>query len=135
MSGPFLKFNLDALTMAIRNSLSPHTWSYYSAAWNRWLVFCRTFNFHCFQHSEGAILSILCILMHDHLSHSHIIKMLAGAYFFFKIHKLPPLNVFFSIKKASKGYRKSTYAPDKGRPISVEMLKQLCLSSCQVSHN
>lgn len=80
-------------------------------------------------------MSFLCILMHNHLSHSHITKILAGISFFFKLHSLPPLNVFFSVKQALKGYRKSTFVPEKRKPISIEMLKQLCLSTGQVCHD
>lgn len=73
--------------------------------------------------------------MQDHLSHSQIAKVLAGISFFFKLHNLPPLNVFFSVKQALKGYKKITYAPDKRRPISINMLRHLCLSTRLVCHN
>lgn len=119
----------------IRNSFSPHTWLDYLVAWNRWLSFYRSFDFHCYQHSKGAVLSFLCILMHNHRSHSHITMILVGISDFFKLHSLPPLNVLFSDKQAVEGYRKSTFSPDKRRPISIEMLKQLCLSTGQVCHN
>ena len=129
MSSSSVGPDIAKLSAVIQHSVSPHTWSDYSAAWNRWLVFCRSLDFDCYQHSEGAVLSFLCILMHDNLSHGHISKILAGVSFFFKLHNLPPLNVFFSVKQALKGYRKSTFVQDKRRPVSFELLRRICVST------
>lgn len=120
----FLKVGL-----AIGNSLAPSTWVEYKAAWNSWCAYLDTIGQASTLISEHLLLSFLERLMLQGYSYSHILKQLAGISFFAKLLGFPSCMSFFSVKQVLKGYRKSSVTPDSRLPISVDILKKLCIST------
>lgn len=76
--------------------------------------------------SEHTVLAFLCSLMQQNLSHSQVVKTLAGISFFFKLRQFPACSSYFSIRQALKGYRKACFVADDRRPTSIGFLKKLC---------
>lgn len=112
--------------------MAPKTWSEYSVAWRRWLLFTDEIGVSGFSPTEQSVLAFLCSLMQQKSSFNHINKSLAGISFFFKMHNLPACNSFFSVRQFLKGYRRLTFTPDTRRPISIELLRDICLATNRV---
>lgn len=122
-------YNLVPIAEAIRQSIAPKTWTDYSVAWRKWLLFLEELGFADIVTEEQVVLAFVCSLMQQNASFNHINKTLAGISFFLKLQNKPAINVFFSVRQALKGYRKLTFTPDDRRPISLSTLKRICLST------
>lgn len=112
---------------AIQGSVAPKTWIEYSIAWKKWLLFTEELGFFGSSPTEHTIWAFLCSLMQKNRSFNHINKSLAGISFFLKLHNQPGCKSFFSVRQALKGYRRRTFIPDMRRPISLDLLRNICL--------
>lgn len=60
MPGVPLGFHLEIITDYIKKSVANDKWAEYSAAWNKWVIFARDFNFRFDSPSEQVILAFIC---------------------------------------------------------------------------
>ncbi|XP_069823144.1 uncharacterized protein [Dendropsophus ebraccatus] len=117
--------DLGVTAQLIRSAVAPRTWAAYSAAWSQWKVFCLSLQEHYLQHDVWLTLAFVNMLISKHLSHSAIVKMLAGVSFFLKLFGFSSVSGFFIVKQVLKGYKKGRVSPDARRPITVDLLLKL----------
>lgn len=127
MSGTSLGLDMTIVSKAIQSSLAANTWTGYSVAWEKWLHFNMMYGFDPISQSEHTVLAFLCSLMQQNLSHSQVVKTLAGISFFFKLRKFPACSSYFSIRQALQESKKACFVADDRRPISIRLLKKILL--------
>lgn len=98
----------------------------------KWEMFClHKENLSLFPY-ENFILLFLESLMSQNHAPSRIVKLLAGISFFCRLQNMPACNSYFSVKQTLKSYRRERYIPDDTRPISLETLEKICLSTASI---
>lgn len=112
-------------------SVASSTWNNYSYAWQLWGSYVSVINLNAMDISERAVLGFLNLLMGKQYSWSHINK-LAGVIFFLKLNNLPGCLRFFSVGQALKGYRKVNFTADSRKPLTLLMLRRLCLITAEI---
>lgn len=125
----------DLTCAHIQRSVAPTTWNNYSYAWQLWGSYIAAINLTPLDVSEKTALGFLNLLMGKHYSWSHINNLLAGVSFFLKLNNLPSCLTFFSFRQALKGNRKVNFTVDRTKPITLLLLRKLCLITAEICYS
>lgn len=103
------------------------TWQAYSRVWKQWEELLDDVGgFASGVDLEGAALYFVGLAFGDHLSYSAVSQRMAAVAFWCKLKGWQDATKSFLVRQALKGYRKQRGRPDLRRPVSFQLLGDLC---------